>query len=65
MNWNEVETKWSEVRGRIREKWSRLTHDDLERMKGEREAIALRIQRRYGMPRERAQRAVDELIRGL
>lgn len=29
MNWDQVEGKWKQVRGRILERWGELTDDDL------------------------------------
>jgi uncharacterized protein YjbJ (UPF0337 family) len=41
----------------------RLTDDDLERAKGNREQLADRIQERYGIAKEEAERQVDEWSR--
>ncbi len=65
MDWDAVNDDWNRVKSRIRRSWGRLTDADLESARGRREEIVGRIQRRYGMPRERAERAVDTLIRQL
>ena len=30
MDWNRVEGNWKEMKGKIKEKWGKLTDDDLE-----------------------------------
>jgi len=30
MNWDQIEGKWKEMKGQLREKWGNLTDDDLE-----------------------------------
>jgi uncharacterized protein YjbJ (UPF0337 family) len=62
MNWTEVKADWMRVKGRIRQKWGKLTDDDLETTKGKRDELVGRIQRRYGMAKDRVEREVDDLI---
>ena len=37
MDWNRVEGNWKQIKGKVREKWGRLTDDDLEVINGSRE----------------------------
>jgi uncharacterized protein YjbJ (UPF0337 family) len=46
--WEEVKGNWKQFKGSIRERWNRLTDDDIEEMEGRREKIVGRIQERYG-----------------
>jgi uncharacterized protein YjbJ (UPF0337 family) len=62
MNWDEVSGNWKKARGRIREEWGMLTDDDLDMIQGGREELIGRIQQRYGMEREDAERAVREWL---
>ena len=32
MDWNRVEANWKEMKGKIKEKWGKLTDDDLNVM---------------------------------
>jgi uncharacterized protein YjbJ (UPF0337 family) len=46
--------------GKARQKWGELTDDDIEEAKGDREELAGKIQNRYGVTKEEAERQVDE-----
>ena len=65
MNWDEVKGNWKRVKGQARQKWGKLTDDDLDVIDGRREELAGRLQARYGYERERAERESDEFIRSL
>lgn len=59
MNWDIIEGKWNEYRGKAQAQWGKLTDDDLDQIKGRREELAGRLQTRYGMARDEAEREVD------
>lgn len=63
MNWDQIKGKWTQFKGKAREQWGDLTDDDLEKAKGNREQLAGRIQERYGIAKEEAERQVDEWSR--
>jgi len=58
MNWDTIEGKWKQLRGRIQQKWGKLTDDDLDEIDGKREELVGRIQERYGVARDEAERDV-------
>jgi uncharacterized protein YjbJ (UPF0337 family) len=63
MNWDRVEGKWKQATGKVKEKWGKLTDDDLRLVNGKREQLVGRIQERYGLAKEEAERQVDEFSR--
>lgn len=63
MNWDQIEGKWKEYSGRFREKWGKLTDGDWQVVAGKRDQLVGRIQQRYGLEREQAQREVDDFVR--
>jgi uncharacterized protein YjbJ (UPF0337 family) len=65
MNWNRVEGKWKQVKGSAKERWGKLTDDDLDRISGQRDQLIGSIQERYGIAKDEAQRQVDEWHRTL
>ena len=65
MNWDQVSGNWKAVKGRFREKWGKLTDDDLEAAKGRRDELVGRIQARYGTQKDRIEHEVDEFMRKL
>ena len=63
MNWEQLEGKWKRYKGIIKEKWGKLTDSDLDVIAGKRDQLIGRIQERYGMTKEQAQREVKDYIR--
>jgi uncharacterized protein YjbJ (UPF0337 family) len=59
MNWDQIQGKWKQLKGNARQKWAKLTDDDLEYIAGNREHFAGRLQERYGIAREEAERQLD------
>ena len=58
--WDQLEGKWKQLKGDIRVKWGELTDDDLEQIAGNRDKLAGKLQERYGIAREEANRQIDE-----
>ena len=65
MNWEQVQGKWKQYSGKVKEKWGRLTDDDLQQIAGRREQLVGRIQERYGIAKEVAEKQIDEFARAL
>lgn len=65
MNWDQIEGKWKQYRGKALEKWGDLTDDDLDRIAGKRDRMVGLVQERYGKARAQAERDVDEWYNGL
>ena len=60
MNSDQVEGKWKQLKGTVKEKWGDLTDDDLKIIGGKKDVLAGKIQERYGITREEAQKQADE-----
>jgi len=60
MNWDQVEGKWKQMKGSIREKWGKLTDSDFEQIAGSRDKFVGRLQERYGYTREKAEKELDQ-----
>ena len=65
MNWDIIEGSWKQIQGAARRQWGKLTDDDIEVAKGHRDQLAGRIQERYGVAKDDAERQVDEWARGI
>jgi uncharacterized protein YjbJ (UPF0337 family) len=63
MNWDIIEGKWNELRGKAQQQWGKLTDDDLDRAQGSRTELAGLIQQRYGIERDEAERQLDDWAR--
>jgi uncharacterized protein YjbJ (UPF0337 family) len=60
MNWDQMEGKWKQYSGQLKEKWGKLTDDDLTTIAGKRDQLIGKLQERYGMAKDQAERQVDE-----
>ncbi|MCI0445741.1 CsbD family protein [bacterium] len=65
MNTDWMEGNWNIVKGKVKEKWGKLTDDDLDVIKGKRDQLIGSIQKRYGYAREQAEREADDFAREL
>ncbi len=62
MNWTQIEAKWDQVKGNAKSTWSKLTDDDLSFVAGQRDKLVGKVQERYGVLEEHAQRDVDRWV---
>jgi uncharacterized protein YjbJ (UPF0337 family) len=65
MNWDQVQGKWKQAKGSLRQKWGKLTDDDLDTIAGSREKFVGVMQERYGIAKEEAQKRADEWVNSL
>jgi uncharacterized protein YjbJ (UPF0337 family) len=63
MNWDTIEGSWNQFKGQVKERWGKLTDDDLDVAAGKRDQIAGAIQKRYGMAREQAEKEIADFER--
>lgn len=59
MNWDQVEGNWKEFKGKVREKWGKLTDDDVDKIAGKREQLSGKLQKAYGMGKEQAEKEIN------
>jgi len=60
MNKTQMEGDWKVLKGKIKEKWGKLTDDDLKVIEGARDQIAGKLQARYGYAKEQAEKELHE-----
>ena len=60
MNSDQLEGKWKQMKGAVKEKWGKLTDDDLDVIAGKSYQLEGKIQERYGVTREEAAKQVRE-----
>ncbi|MGA3204241.1 MAG: CsbD family protein [Bryobacteraceae bacterium] len=63
MNTDQMSGKWKQMKGAARQHWGKLTDDDLEVIAGKRDALVGKLQERYGMAKEEAQKKTDEWLK--
>jgi uncharacterized protein YjbJ (UPF0337 family) len=65
MSWERVEGNWKDLQGKMLQQWSKLTSDDLNQVKGRRDMLLGKLQERYGIAREAAERQIEEWVRSV
>ena len=65
MDWDRISGNWAHWRDRIRERWGRLTNDELDGIAGRREQLVGRIQSAYGIEKMEAERQLRNWQRNL
>ena len=63
MNWDRIEGNWKEFRGKVWQKWGKLTDDDLDVIEGKRTELAGHLQQRYGVAKDEAEREIDAWLK--
>jgi uncharacterized protein YjbJ (UPF0337 family) len=56
MNEDTLKGQWTQLKGLIREQWGNLTNDDLDQIQGRSEQLIGKLQERYGIARDEAER---------
>ena len=60
MNWHQIEGNWKQLKGKVQEKWGKLTNDHIDVVAGKREQLAGKIQEVYGIGKDEANWQIDE-----
>ena len=60
MNEDRIAGQWKRLAGKIKAQWGKLTDDDLTQAKGDSEYLAGKLQERYGIAQEEAEKQVRE-----
>jgi uncharacterized protein YjbJ (UPF0337 family) len=62
MNWDQLEGQWHQVTGAVKSTWGKLTDDDVKTVAGKKDALVGRIQERYGILKDEAEKQADEWL---
>lgn len=56
-----LDGKWKQLKGKVQQKWGKLTNDDFDRIAGSTTELEGLLQERYGMAREEARKQLQAL----
>jgi uncharacterized protein YjbJ (UPF0337 family) len=62
MTWDQIAGNWEQFNGKAKEKWGKLTHDDLVAIAGKYEPLVEMLLKHYGYQKTRAQQELDEFV---
>jgi uncharacterized protein YjbJ (UPF0337 family) len=63
MDWNRLEGDWKQLRGKAKERWGKLSDDDLTAISGRRAHLEGKIQERYGYAKSQARKEIEDFHR--
>lgn len=59
MNWDRIEGNWKQLTGKAKTQWGKLTDDDLDVIAGRRDQLSGKLQERYGIAKDEADKQID------
>jgi uncharacterized protein YjbJ (UPF0337 family) len=62
MNKDILKGKWLQIKGDVRQKWGKLTDDDVDMIQGDAEKFIGKLQERYGYGREQAEKEMGDYL---
>jgi uncharacterized protein YjbJ (UPF0337 family) len=65
MNWDQITGDWKQFKGKVKEKWGKLTDDELTTIAGKREQLAGLLQEKYGLAKDQAEKELNEFSQTL
>lgn len=63
MNWDQIKGNWNQFKGKAKQQWGDLTDDELDKAEGRRDVLVGKIQEKYGITKQEAERQVDDWAR--
>jgi uncharacterized protein YjbJ (UPF0337 family) len=60
MNWDQLQGKWKQYKGKAKVRWGKLTDDDLDVIDGNRQQLVGKLQEYYGITKEVAEKQTQE-----
>jgi uncharacterized protein YjbJ (UPF0337 family) len=58
VNWEQTKGQWNQAKGALKKQWGKLTDDDRTVIAGQRNQLVGKIQERYGIAKEQADKQV-------
>ena len=63
MNEDILAGQWTQLKGKVKEQWGKLTDDEIEQLDGKKDQLVGRVQERYGLAKDQAERDVNEWLK--
>lgn len=60
MNWDVIQGKWTQLKGKAKEEWGDIRDDEWDEMEGKREKMSGKLQERYGWAKDEADKKLDD-----
>ncbi|MCB1282673.1 MAG: CsbD family protein [Salinibacterium sp.] len=60
MNRDQIEGSWKQLKGKVRERWGKITDDEFDQAAGKWDQLVGLVQKRYGKAKNEAEKDVAE-----
>ena len=57
-----IQANWKQLSGKVRHEWGKLTHNDVEQIKGDMEVLAGKIEQRYSTTKAEAKKQIEQWV---
>ncbi len=65
MNWDVIEGRWDQIKGELKGQWAKLTDDDVAKMGAKKDQLIGKLQERYGIVKDDAEKQIDGWLKKL
>ena len=65
MNWATIKGDWKQITGKVKQKWGKLTDNDLTTITRKRDQLAGKLQEHYGYAKDQVEKELDEFLRAM
>jgi uncharacterized protein YjbJ (UPF0337 family) len=65
MNWDRIASSWEQTRASLKQKWAKLTDDDLGLISGKKDMLVAKLHERYGVAKDKAESQINEWLASL
>jgi uncharacterized protein YjbJ (UPF0337 family) len=62
MNWDQIAGKWKQLKGSAKQEWGKFTDDDLDYISGTKDRLIGRLQEKYGLAKDEAERRAERWL---
>jgi uncharacterized protein YjbJ (UPF0337 family) len=60
MNWDQIQGKWQQYKGSVKQRWGKLTDNDLTVIDGKRDVLAGKLLANYGYSKEKVEKEIAD-----
>lgn len=65
MNWDQLSGDWKQFVGLAKQKWGKLTDNDLTTLSGKGDQLTGILQERYGIAKEKAEQELNDVMKSM
>jgi len=63
MTWEQLEGRWKQLKGTVKQQWTKITDSDLDYIAGKRDRFVAKLRERHGLSKGEAEKKADEWVR--